>query len=119
MDDAHNCPICNSVLKITNKKDIFLSEIKTWGNFAIKICPGANHFLKIISNDQKEMVWLMCSLNKEYTKFIIINYYQQRCLIICSKNNIRQSIAIDKLLMPDFPHLHLLKKKVDMYVALS
>lgn len=119
MDDVHNCPICNSVLKITNQKDIFLSEIDAWGDFAIKVCPGANHFLKVISNTQKEMVWLMCSLNKQYTKFFIIDYYQQRCHIICSKNNVRQRIPIDKLLPLDFPHLHFLKKKVDMYVTLS
>lgn len=118
MDDIYNCPICNSNLIITNKKNVFLSEIEAWGDFKIKICPGANHFLKIISNN-KEMLWLMCSLNQQYTKFIAINYHQQRCLIICSKNNIKQSIFINKLLTTDFPHLHHLKKKVDMYVALS
>lgn len=120
MQDTLYCPICNS--KFKNKKiiDEYLYSIDTKGNFIQRVCSsGLNHSILLISNLKKEVVFIKTSLSSNYSKFIEINFINNRSVISCTKNGNRQLIHINKSINPDFPNLSLLISKVNNYINFS
>jgi len=67
----------------------------------------------------KKVDFLKLSLNPKYSRFLEIDYVNQKCRINCMKDQKSDYIEIDKMLYPDFPLLCELKKIVSLYVVFS
>ncbi len=120
MDDVLHCPICN--LKLRNLKlDGYVYAVGRTGNFVERTCStGMNHTLMLFTDTETKKVELLkLSLNPKYSRFLDINFREQRCRIVCLKKNKPEYIEVPKMIYPDFPHLTKLREKVAMYVCFS
>lgn len=59
------------------------------------------------------------SLNPKYSRFLEMDFVNQKCRITCSKDGENEYIDIPKMIYPDFPDLTKLKEKVSLYVVFS
>lgn len=59
------------------------------------------------------------SLNPKYSRFLEIDWVNQKCKITCVQNGEYDHIDIPKMIEPDFPDLVKLKEKVNLYVVFS
>lgn len=119
MDDTLLCPICSNKLKTITKKNTYLHYINSQGNYYIRICSsGINHFLKLITDIQtKKVVLVNFSVDKTYSKFVSLDFFNKKSWITCFKNNIPNIIKMDRLLEPDFPQLNNISQKVKLLVT--
>lgn len=118
MDDFTVCPICSN--KLRSKHDL---SIKLGGKHftaSERTCTlGMNHTLQVTAVPDGQVLRLKVSLNEIYTKFVEIDFISNKSQILCFKNSKLFAIPIDKLLIADFPSLEKLRRKVDLYIALS
>lgn len=122
MDDTTTCPICGNTLRNIILKDKFLHLINKRATFVERTCSkGMNHSLQIFTevDGYSKVHLLKVSLNSKYSRFIEIDFHNNRCKISCLKNNIPYTIEIPKIIEPDFPDLEKLKEKVGIYVSFS
>jgi hypothetical protein len=79
-----------------------------------------NHSLMLFADKAtKKVDFLKLSLNPKYSRFLEIDYVNQKCRINCMKDQKSDYIEIDKMLHPDFPDLVKLKEIVNLYVVFS
>lgn len=121
MQATWNCPICGDLMrgiKQTNKIIHFVEKIS---NYSERTCNGLNHCLQIVVDEKTNQVDLLkISLNPTYDRFIFIDFYNQKCKVVCLKDNKEvSSIAVPKMIEPDFPDLSKLKEKVSMFIVFS
>jgi len=99
---------------IRERKNIhFIGKI---ADYVERTCTGTNHSLQITVDEKTEQVDLLkISLSPNYSRFIIIDFYNQKCRVVLLKNNKEESILIPKMIIPDFPDLSKLKNKIKIY----
>ncbi len=119
MDDISVCPICNNKFRIT--KNVPLKTVSSLVAYTEKLCTtGMNHALQAFYNPSSKKIDLIkFSLDPKYSKFIEINFIDNKTEIHCYKNSKLSVLKIDKIISPDFPDLESLKKKVDIYILMS
>lgn len=79
-----------------------------------------NHVIQVFYNTRsKQIDFLKLSLNPKYSRFLEIDYYNQKCRISCVRDGNIEYIDIESLIEPDFPDLVKLKEKVSVYVVFS
>ena len=119
MDDTTQCPICQN--KFRNiKKNGPLHAIGKNGNYIERTCTGMNHSLQLFTNTRtKKVDFLKLSLNPKYSRFLEIDYHNQKCRIACYKDGKPEYLEIDKMLNPDFPDLIKLREIVALYILFS
>jgi hypothetical protein len=121
MQEIFSCPICNVKLQGVSKKKRKLHWVnKTSTYFEKKCVKNHNHSFQCFTDKITGKVDLMkFSLEPDYSKFIEIDYFNQRCRINCLKAGQSYYIDIPGIIEPDFPNLEKLKQKVSLYVILS
>lgn len=120
MDDTLNCPICGLKMRTINLDGKFLHHTQKLANYAERTCVGMNHTLRMFTDKESDKVdFLSLSLNPKYSRFLEINFVDQRCRINCMKEGESTYIDIPKMIEPDFPKLIKLKEKVSLYVVFS
>lgn len=120
MDDVLNCPICDSKLKTSHHKNKLLHPIDQTADYAERICNGHNHIIAIwVNKATKKVDFMKLSLNSKYSRFLEIDWVNQKCRITCAKDNEYEYINIPKMIEPDFPNLTKLKEKVSLYITFS
>jgi hypothetical protein len=121
MRDTKVCPICGLKMRTINLKNKKLHNSDKASTYAERTCSkGLNHTVMFFSDTVTGQVdFLKLSLTPKYSKFLEIDYINQKCRIACKKEGKTEYIDIPKLLIPDFPHLADLKSKVDLYVVFS
>lgn len=67
----------------------------------------------------KKVDLLKLSLSPKYSRFLEIDYVNQKCRIICTKDGEHEYIDIPKMVEPDFPDLVKLKEKISLYIVFS
>jgi hypothetical protein len=121
MDDTLTCPVCGN--KLRNMKKIGpLHSIGKSGNYIERICSkGMNHrgLQFFVNEDTKKVDLLKLPLNAQYSRFLEIDFHNQRCRISNMKENKAEYIDIEKMIEPDFPDLVKLKERISMYVVFS
>lgn len=118
MDDTLNCPICGQRMRTINLDNKFLHHIQRLGSYVERTCVGMNHTLQIFTNKESDTVdFLNLSLNPQYSRFLQINFIDQKCRINCMKDGESTYIDVPKIIEPDFPKLTKLKEKVSLYVV--
>jgi uncharacterized protein YbaR (Trm112 family) len=121
MDDVLHCPICGNKLKTNHHTNKLLHPTGKTVDYAERICSEwPNHILAIWTDKASKKVDLLkFSLNPKYSRFLEIDYVNQKCRIICTKEGEIQNIEIPKMIEPDFPDLEKLKERVSLYVVFS
>ena len=119
MDDTTQCPICQN--KFRNiKKNGPLHAIGKNGNYMERTCTGMNHSLQLFTNIRtKKVDFLKLSLNPKYSRFLEIDYHNQKCRISCYKEGKPEQILIERLIEPDFPDLCKLQEIVALFILFS
>lgn len=121
MRDTKVCPMCGLKMRTINLKNKKLRGSDKLANYAERTCSkGLNHTVMFFSDLSSGQVdFLKLSLNPKYSKFLEIDFINQKCRIACKKEGKTEYIDIPKLLIPDFPNLTDLKSKVGLYVTFS
>lgn len=121
MDDIQSCPICNNKLRTIKTPNKFLYWIEKTANYTERLCnKGMNHSLQIFTDEATGKVdLLILSLNPKYSRYLEIDFYNQKCRINCMKEGKSEYIDITKMVEPDFPDLVKLKERVSLYVTFS
>jgi hypothetical protein len=120
MDDTLACPICGDKFRNLNLPNKFLHDINKTADYVERTCTGMNHCLQLFSDiATKQVDFLKLSLNAKYSRYLDIDFLNQKCRISCLKDSKPEYIEIPKMIVPDFPHLTKLKERVSMYVVFS
>jgi hypothetical protein len=118
MDNTSSCPICEKKLSSTNalNKD----NLDKTTTYTERKCASMNHSIILLINDKTDKVdFIKMSLNPKYSRFIEIDFYNNKCRINCLKNGKPEYINIPKMIVPDFPELIKLKEKVGLFITFS
>lgn len=122
MQDVLKCPICSSTLRSVSKKKLrTLHWINKTGTYTEKRCvTGHNHSLLLFADKATGKIDLIkFSIESDYSKFIEIDFVNQKCRIHCLKAGQPHYIEISNIIEPDFPNLEKLKQKVSLFVTFS
>ena len=113
MKDTTYCPICEN--KMSSYKRMLKCGDKI-SNYIIRTCTGLNHCINFYTDLATNKVDILkLSIAPDYTKYIIIDFYNNNSRILLFKNNIQKSFDVPQILTPDFPNLLSLKNKVNLY----
>lgn len=120
MDDVLNCPICGDKTRNIHTDNKLLHPVSKTANYTERVCAGHNHTISLWTDrDTKQVDFIKLSLNPSYSRWIEVDYINQKCRIVCSKNGEYEYIEIPKMLDLDFPDLAKLKEKVSIYIIFS
>lgn len=119
MIDTLLCPICSNKLRNRNIKNHYAYAIDNVSNYIERTCSGGmNHSLQMLTEqDTKKVHFLKTSLNHTYSRFIEIDFLNNKSRISCLKLGKPEYIEIKKIFTPDFPELSVLKEKVETLVT--
>lgn len=118
MDDTLVCPVCKN--KLTNINLYNKRLFNKISNYVERTCIGINHTLRLYTELVSNNVdFLKLSLSPKYSIFVEINYIDNNTRIQCLKENKSKYIDIPKILIPDFPDLIELKKRISLYITFS
>lgn len=121
MDDILHCPICGNKFRNSHHTKKFLHATGKVSDYAERICSdGHNHVVTLWADKNTNKVDLLrMSLNSKYSRFLELDYVNQKCRITCAKNGEYEHIDIPKMIEPDFPDLTKLKERVSLYILFS
>lgn len=121
MHDTLTCPICGNKLRSIKQNNKHLHQVGKTADYIERTCSdGMNHSLQIFVDESNNKVDLLkLSLNPKYSRFLEIDFHNQKCRINCLKEGKPEYIEIKKMLEPDFPDLLKLKEIVSMYIVFS
>jgi hypothetical protein len=121
MDDILCCPICGNKLKTAHLTKKLLHPVGKTANYAQRTCSeGYNHVIRFFTDKKtKQVDFLSISLNPKYSRYLDIDYVNQKCRITCAKDGEYEYIEIPKMIFPDFPDLVQLNERVSLYVLFS
>lgn len=121
MDDVLHCPICGNKLRTSHHTNKLLPFVNKTADYAERICSDGHNHIVVIWTDKatKKVDFLRLSLNAKYSRFLEIDYINQKCRITCAKDGEYEYINIPKMIEPDFPDLEKLKERVGLYVVFS
>ena len=121
MDDTLACPICGNKLRNIKLSNKFLHPVGKTANYIERTCSeGMNHSLQLFTDENNNQVdFLKLSLNPKYSRYIEIDFINQKCRINCLKEGKPDYIDIPKMIYPDFPLLTKLKERVSLYIIFS
>jgi hypothetical protein len=121
MDDVLMCPICGNKMRNNHLANKLLHSVGKTADYAERICSNQpNHVVTLYTDKETKQVDLLkISLNPKYSRFIEIDYVNQKCRITCAKDGEYEHINIPKMIEPDFPDLTKLKERVGLYVVFS
>lgn len=121
MDDVLCCPICGNKLRNNYLPNKLLHQVNKIAKYVERSCTtGHNHTLMFYTDETTKQVDLLkLSLNASYSRFLEIDFVNQKCRISCFKDGKPDYIDIDKMIEPDFPELLNLKEKISIYIVFS
>lgn len=121
MDDTLACPICGNKFRNLRLPNKHLHDVNKTANYLERTCSDKmNHCLQLFSDEATSKVDLLkLSLDPKYSKYLEIDFLNQKCRINCLKDNKPTYIDIKKMIIPDFPSLVKLKERVDFYILFS
>lgn len=119
MQDMINCPICGDKMRSVREHKSLFPVGKT-ANYCERTCNGLNHVIQFMTDENtKQIDFLKISLEPDYSKFIYIDLFNEKCQVILLGNNKKEIIDIPRIIFPDFPNLIKLKEKVNLLTAFS
>lgn len=81
---------------------------------------GMNHVIQLFADSNtKKVDFIKLSLNPKYSRYLEIDFLNQKCRINCMKDGKAEYIEVPKMIIPDFPNLVRLKERVSLYVVFS
>lgn len=121
MEDTLLCPICGDKLRSIKIFDKYLHIIGKKGNFYERTCTSMrNHSLQFFADaETKKIDFLRFSLDPRYTKYLEIDYINQKSRLSCLKESIARYIELPRVPEIDFPDLTELKEKVSLFIVFS
>jgi len=118
MQKTQICPICGAKMR-SLKLNKYYPFISKKSNFIEMTCTRSNHCIQMIVDSNTNNVDLLkVSLAVDYSRFLYVDYVNEKCKIVCYKNGREQEINIPKLLEVDFPNLTEIKSRINMFVIM-
>lgn len=119
MQDTKNCPICGDKMRSITENNKFTQTISQ-DSYIKRTCHGHNHIIQFFTNENtKNVDFIKLSLSVNYSKFITIDFLNNKSQIQCLSNSKKSFIDIPKIIEPDFPSLKNLKEKVSLLITFS
>lgn len=119
MQDTLYCPICGDKMR-SKKEQAYVLILNKDSNFIERTCTGLNHCIQVVVDLESNQVdFVKISLNKDYSRFVLIDFVNNKSDIVCMKKSMKQSFEVPKAVVPDFPELKELKRIIEMYVTFS
>lgn len=121
MDDTTNCPICGRKMRIVNLYGKMLHNVNKQADYTERTCvQSATHLLQFFADKTTGKVdFINLSLDPKNSKYLEIDFVNEKCRISCMKDGVPEYIEIPKMIVPDFPQLEKLKEKVNLFVVFS
>jgi len=121
MDDVLSCPICGNKLKTMHLPNKLLHAVNKTADYAERRCSDGHNHIVCFWTDKatKQVDLLKISLKPNYSRFVEIDYVNQKCRITCQKDGEYEYIEIPRLLIPDFPYLTKLRATVGLFIVFA
>ena len=121
MEDTTACPICKNKLRTIKLPERLLYPVSKISSFLERTCGlGMNHSLQFfVDLETGKVDFLKLSLNPKYSRFLEVDFVNQKCRIACYRNSEPQYVEIPKMVELDFPNLEKLKERISLYVTFS
>lgn len=121
MDDILTCPVCGDKLRNSHSNNKLLHPTGKTANYVERICShGYNHIVSIWTDKEtKQVDYLRFSLNSNYSRFLEVDFVNQKCRLLLMEECGYKHIDIDKMLEIDFNDLSKLKEKLQLYILFS
>lgn len=121
MDDVLHCPICRNKLRTSHLYNKLLHPVGKIADYSERVCSeGYNHIVCLfVDKETKKVDLIKFSLNSKYSRFLEIDYVNDRSRITCVKNGKFEYIEIPRLLEVDFNDLSPLKRACSLFITFS
>lgn len=121
MRDTFHCPICFHQLKSSRAQLKKLAETNKTAHYIHRTCLGKPHQLSFYTDKTTSKIdWIKFSPNLDYSTFVEIDFVNQNAVIRFFKDSKEYlRVELSEALIPDFPSLDILKKKIEMLVTFS
>jgi len=121
MRDTFHCPICFHQLKSSRAQLKKLAQTNKTAHYIQRTCAGKPHQLSFYADKTTGKIdWIQFSPNQDYSTFVEIDFVNEHALIKFFKNSREYlRMEIDELMVPDFPSLEHLKKKIELLITFS
>jgi len=121
MDDLLHCPICGNKLRTSHLNNKLLHPIGKIADYAERVCSeGYNHIVSLWTDKATSQIDLIkLSLNHKYSRFVEIDYINNKSRITCVKEGKYEYIEIPRLLDLDFNDLSAIKKTCSLFITFS
>ncbi len=121
MRDTLHCPICFHQLKSTRAQLKKLANANKTAHYIHRTCMGKPHQLSFYSDKTTNRIdWIKFSPNLDYSTFVEISFVNETSIISLYKDSKEiMRIELSELIIPDFPSLENLKKKIEMLITFS
>ncbi len=121
MRDTLHCPICFHQLKSTKAQLKKLAQTNKNAHYIHRTCTGKPHQLSFYTDKTTGKIdWIQFSPNLDYTTFVEIDFVNGTTVIKLFKDSKEQiKMELSELIVPDFPALAELKKKIELLITFS
>jgi hypothetical protein len=121
MDDVVLCPICGDKMRVSHLNNKFLYPVDKTSDYTERVCAANhNHVVNLWADKATNQVdYLRFSLNKEYSRWMEIDYVNQKSRITLRMGTDYQYINIPRLLLPDFPDLVAMRDQIGLFLTFS
>lgn len=121
MRDTQHCPICFHQLKSTRAQLKKLAQTGKTAHYIHRTCTGKPHQLSFFSDKTTGRIdWIQFSPNLDYSTFVEIDFINSTAIIKFLKDSREyMRMELSEIVIPDFPALEQLKKKIEMLVTFS
>lgn len=121
MRDTLHCPICFHQLKSTKAQLKKLLQTNKTAHYIHRQCQGKPHQLSFYADKTTGKIdWISFNPNLDYSTFVEIDFVNEHAIIKLykdSKECLRMELA--EIVIPDFPSLEELKKKIELLITFS
>jgi len=121
MRDTLHCPICFHQLKSTRAQLKKLAQTNKTAHYIQRTCQGKPHQLNFYTDKTTGKIdWISFSPNQDYSTFVEIDFVNGAALVKLFKNSKEYlRMEFSEIVIPDFPSLEQLKKKIELLVTFS
>ena len=121
MEDILLCPICGNKMRVLHLNNKFLYPVEKTANYTERVCANNhNHVVSLWADKATNQVdYLRFSLNKEYSRWVEIDYVNQKSRVTLREGTDYRYINVPRILIADFPNCSVLKETIGLFLVFS
>jgi len=121
MRDTLHCPICFHQLKSVRAQLKKLAQTNKTAHYIHRTCSGKPHQLSFYADKATGKIdWIQFSPNLDYSTFVEIDFVNSTAIIKFFRDSREyMRMELNEIVIPDFPSLEKLKKKIELLITFS